>query len=208
MPGEGANGSRAGYETARLELARLRLAGDDARAAAMRQITQTSARALGLERVGIWAFKGTGGRLRGVCQFELSTGSFPAKGLPDGLDLPILLAELSQRRVVAIAEARKDRRTSEIAGYLALYGIESLMAVPVIRDGNVVGAISCEQVGSVRIWSQADRDFGACAADMAALFLEQADKLDIQARELIEMDLLPAQRRTHATLSALKHTFH
>jgi signal transduction histidine kinase len=172
MPGEGGvSGSRAGYETARLELARLRLAGNDARAAAMRQLTQTSARALGVERVGIWAFKGTGGRLRGVCQFELSTGTFPAKGLPDGLDLPILLAELSQRRVVAVAEARHDRRTSEIAtGYLDVYGIESLMAVPVIRDGNVVGAISCEQVGSVRIWSQADRDFGACA-----------DRLDIEA---------------------------
>ena len=148
----------------------------------MRQLTQTSARALGLERVGIWAFKGASGGLTGVCQFELSTGSFPPKGLPDGFDLPILMAELSKRRVVAIAEARNDRRTSEIAkGYLDLYGIESLMAIPVIRDGNVVGVISCEQVGAVRIWSQADRDFGACAADMAALFLEQADKLEIEA---------------------------
>ena len=30
-------------------------------------------------------------------------------------------------------------------------------------------------------WSQEDRDFGACAADMAALFLEQADRLEIEA---------------------------
>ncbi len=55
------------------------------------------------------------------------------------------------------------------------------MAAPVIRDGNVVGVICCEQVGAVRPWSLADRDFGACAADMAALFLEQADRLDIEA---------------------------
>ena len=178
----GANDSRAGYESARLELARLRLAGGDARAAAMRQVAQTTARALGVERVGIWAFKGAAGGLMGVCQFDLRSDSFLPSGLPDGLQMPILLAEISKRRVIAIAEARTDLRTSEIRqGYLDVHGIESLLAAPVIRDGNVVGVICCEQVGAVRPWSLADRDFGACAADMAALFLEQADRLEIEA---------------------------
>jgi len=40
------------------------------------------------------------------------------------------------------------------------------------------------------------------------LYRDDMDKLDIQARELVEMDLLPAQRRTHATLSALNRTLH
>ncbi len=93
MLGEGGD-SRAGYESARLELARLRLAGGDARAAAMKQVAQTTARALRVERVGIWAFKGSGGGLMGVCQFDLPSESFPASGLPDGLDLPILLGEI------------------------------------------------------------------------------------------------------------------
>lgn len=181
MPG-GANGSRAGYESARLELARLRLAGGDARVAAMRQVAQTSARALGVERVGIWAFKGEGGRLMGVCQFDRPSDSFPQTGLPDGLHLPILLAEISKRRVVAISQARTDGRTSELKqDYLDVHRIESLMVAPVIRDGNIVGVICCEQVGAVRAWSLEDRDFGACAADMAALFLEQADRLEIEA---------------------------
>jgi signal transduction histidine kinase len=178
----GANGTRAGYESARLELARLRLSGDDARAAAMRQIAQTSARALGVERVGIWAFKGTGGGLVGVCQFDLPSGTFPTTGLPDGLALPVLLAEIHEHRVVAIDETRTDARAVEIRkNYLEVHGIESLMAAPVIRDGSIVGVICCEQVGAVRAWSLEDRDFGACAADMAALFLEQADRLDLEA---------------------------
>ena len=177
-----ANDSRAGYESARLELARLRLGGGDARAVAMRQVAQTTARALGVERVGIWAFKGAAGGLLGVCQFDLRSDSFPPSGLPDGREMPILLAEISKRRVLAIAEARTDVRTSEIwKGYLDVNGVESLMAAPVIRDGNVVGVICCEQVGAVRPWSLADRDFGACAADMAALFLEQADRFEIEA---------------------------
>jgi len=118
----------------------------------------------------------------GVCQFDLPSDSFLPSGLPDGLHLPTLLAEISKRRVIAIAEARFDDRTSELRqAYLEVNGIESLMAAPVIRDGNVVGVICCEQVGAVRAWSLADRDFGACAADMAALFLEQADRLEIEA---------------------------
>jgi signal transduction histidine kinase len=178
----GGNGSRAGYESARLELARLRVGGDDARAAAMKQMAQTTARALRVERVGVWAFKGSGGGLMGVCQFDLPSDSFPPSGLPDGLPLTLLLAEIAKRRVIAIAEARVDPRTSELRqAYLDVNGIASLMAAPVIRDGNVVGVICCEQVGAVRAWSLADRDFGACAADMAALFLEQADRLEIEA---------------------------
>jgi signal transduction histidine kinase len=178
----GANGSRAGYESARLELARLRLAGDDARATAMRQIAQTSARALDVERVGIWAFKGKSGALVGVCQFDLPTASFPATGLPEGLEIPALLADIFERRVIAIAEARTDARTAAMrSAYLDVHGIASLMVAPVIRDGNVVGAICCEKVGAERAWSLAERDFAACAADMAALFLEQADRLEIEA---------------------------
>ena len=178
----GSNGSRAGYESARLKLARLRLAGGDARAAAMRQIAETTARALGVERVGIWAFKGAGDRLMGVCQFQLSSGSFPPTGLPDGLDFPALLAEIAARRVVAVSDARVNPRTRELKErYLDVYGIASLMAAPVIRDGSVVGVICCEQVGAHREWSLEDRDFGACAADMAALFLEQADRIEIEA---------------------------
>jgi signal transduction histidine kinase len=188
----GSNGSRAGYESARLKLARLRLAGGDARAATMRQIAETSARALNVERVGIWAFKGAGGRLMGVCQFQLSTASFPQTGLPDGLDFPSLLQEIRERRVVAIGDVRADARTRELLGpYLQGHGIASMMVASVIRDGNVVGAICCEQVGPPRDWSQEDRDFAACAADMAALFLEQADRMEIEAslHDRIEKEL-------------------
>lgn len=40
------------------------------------------------------------------------------------------------------------------------------------------------------------------------LYRDDLDKLDVQSRQLVEMDLLPAQQRTHNTMSALKHTLH
>lgn len=40
------------------------------------------------------------------------------------------------------------------------------------------------------------------------LYRDDLKKLDAGSRQLVEMDLLPAQERTHRSLSALKHAMH
>jgi uncharacterized protein (TIGR02284 family) len=40
------------------------------------------------------------------------------------------------------------------------------------------------------------------------LYRDDLPKLDAASRQLVEMELLPAQERTHRTMSALKHTLH
>jgi uncharacterized protein (TIGR02284 family) len=40
------------------------------------------------------------------------------------------------------------------------------------------------------------------------LYRDDVEKLDASSRQLVEMDLLPAQERTHRSLSALKHSLH
>lgn len=40
------------------------------------------------------------------------------------------------------------------------------------------------------------------------LYRNDLDKLDPTARQLVETDLLPAQERTHQSMSTLKHTLH
>jgi demethoxyubiquinone hydroxylase (CLK1/Coq7/Cat5 family) len=40
------------------------------------------------------------------------------------------------------------------------------------------------------------------------LYREEVSKLDVSSRHLVEMALLPAQERTHRTMSTLKHTLH
>jgi signal transduction histidine kinase len=56
----------------------------------------------------------------------------------------------------------------------------------------VSGFVCFEQLGARRVWTQGERDFAASTADMAALFLEQADRLDIEAslRERREAELV------------------
>lgn len=40
------------------------------------------------------------------------------------------------------------------------------------------------------------------------LYRDDIDKLDASSRQLVEMDLLPAQERTHRSLSDIKHAKH
>lgn len=40
------------------------------------------------------------------------------------------------------------------------------------------------------------------------LYRDEIGKLDLDSRQLVESDLLPAQERTHRTMSAVKHSLH
>lgn len=40
------------------------------------------------------------------------------------------------------------------------------------------------------------------------LYRDELDKLDQESRRLVETDLLPAQERTHRTMSSIKHAMH
>src|SRR4029077_14094297 len=66
------------------------------------------------------------------------------------------------------------------ASSLGLSATTSRLDAPIIREGTMAGIVCHEHVGEARIWSQKDRDFAACTADMAALFLEQADRAEIE----------------------------
>ena len=57
---------RVAHETARLRLARYKLAGVQTRSAACEHASRVSAEALGVERVGVWLLKDRGQRPHGM----------------------------------------------------------------------------------------------------------------------------------------------
>ena len=83
--------------------------------------------------------------------------------------------------MLAITDTRTHAVARELAGSaFELTGTTARLDAPIIREGVVAGVVCYEHVGEARIWSQKDRDFAASTADMAALFLEQADRLEIE----------------------------
>jgi signal transduction histidine kinase len=184
LAGGGANGSRAGYETARLALARLRLTGAEARATAVRQIAETGARALDVTRASVWMTSGgADGRARCEHSFELGLGSPPAAATTvEELPVPGFLGALAARRVLSIPDVAADPRAADLRGRgIGGSPLRSLLAAPVIRGGATQGFVCFEQMETSRAWTQGERDFAASVADMTALFLEQAERLEIEA---------------------------
>src|SRR5262245_46290185 len=101
MPGVSSE-SRAGHETARLKLARLRLTGQDARAAAIRQVAETGARALGVARASVWRLNEADSQIECLGRYHLPSGDFSSGEIVKAP--PTFLAAISERRVLAVAD--------------------------------------------------------------------------------------------------------
>lgn len=83
------------------------------------------------------------------------------------------------------------------------------------------GGIASEESGAwgsfAKLFEGSAKVFGDKAAIAALeegedhglkLYKDDLEKLDAPSRQLVELDLLPAQQRTHNALSALKHALH
>jgi signal transduction histidine kinase len=143
-------------------LSRLALSQADELARALEHACKTSAQALDVERTSIWFISRSGSELHCAALYELQSDRF-GNGAQLHLDLlPGYLAELEAHRV------------------LTSNGGSSLDA-PVFRLGEVVGVVRCDKVDANRQWSSRDRHFAGSLADLVAVLLEQATRLDVEA---------------------------
>lgn len=190
---------RAGYETARLRLARLRVEGDEARQVGARHALAISAGALNVERVGIWLFDARDQRIDCMQLYTAATRSFSAGTSLFAKDHPDYFAALASRRAIAADDARTDPATHELTdGYLAPNGITSMLDAPIIRGGRIVGVVCHEHIGPARAWQQQDIDFASTVADMVALLFEQSDRLTLEASLMAHNEQALESQKTEA----------
>jgi signal transduction histidine kinase len=174
---------RVGFEAARLTLARLDVKGEAARKLAAERATVISARALSVERVGVWLFSPERDQLVNCHQYTLSSDTHGTEVGLDCAQCPAYVAAILERRCVVADDALADPRTRELAeGYLLPNGITSMLDAPIFREGEVIGVVCHEHVGPPRRWTTREADFASSVADMAATILEQADRISLQAR--------------------------
>jgi signal transduction histidine kinase len=199
---------RVAFETARLQLARVRGSTGQVREAGFRLITQVVADALKLERVGVWMFEDSRRRLVCNTQFVRSRRDYEAGQVLHVEQFPAYFAALEQRRALPAEDARTHPQTGELATpYLIPNHIVSMLDAPIIRQGQVVGVICHETVDTRHSWTQAEVDFAGSAADIAALILEQAERVEleaalaVQARQRLESSKLEALARMARTVA-------
>ena len=138
-------------------------------AAAASEITETAARALGLERVSIWLGSAKEGRIRCADLFENSRKAHSKGQLLLADHFPRYFEALARDRAIDAQDAQVDPRTREFAeSYLCPLGIGALLDAPIRISGTMVGIVCCEHVGPARRWMDDEIRFAGEIADAAA----------------------------------------
>ena len=143
---------------------------------ALREITESAAKALSVGQAGIWVVEESWESI--VCreQFNSVKGEH-SKGMVLRAELyPNYIEALKMDRAICAADARHDSRTSEFNdSYLIPQGIGAMLDTPIRRFGRL-GAILClEHFGGPRQWKPEEEVFAASMADMVALILDEED---------------------------------
>ena len=180
---ERSHAALAAHGRALADLARSAVWRSTDRDRAFRELSETAARTLGVERVGIWLFDDDGSRLVLHDLFERSRRAHSHGAVFPRADAPVYFAAIEEDRALAADDAHTDPRTCEFRSfYLEPLGIGALLDAPIHSHGRVAGIICCEHVGGVRRWRPEDSSFVASLADYAALALDLAGRADLEER--------------------------
>lgn len=186
------------FDHARLELARLKLSDVGTVDLLFARAVEICARALNVDRVGIWSLDPS---IPGLVCVHLLDRRDPGCAAGDRLrqsDLGHYARALTERRFIASRDVTADETTADLArDYFVPRGIVSTLDVPLYRDGEVTGIICHEHRGALRTWTDEEGDFAISVADMVAHALTTSDLVaaleSLREQERLRQDALRAE---------------
>ncbi|RWZ51292.1 GGDEF domain-containing protein [Halobacillus fulvus] len=160
---------------------------------AFQMICESAADTLQVDRVSIWLFNKDETAL--VCQtlFDKLTNRFQQARDLQKDTFPAYFKALQRDRSIVVDDTESDDRVSELKKiYLDIESIQSMMDIPIIRGGDMIGVLCCEQVGRTRVWSLDEEVFAASIGDIVAFTIEHLKRKEAeqQARKLAYYDYL------------------
>lgn len=179
--GEVSSRARIGFETARLRLAEIKNEGKDARLLACRVACEQSARTLDVERVSIWMLTRDRNAIECTLQYTRSTNDFSEGGEILRSTAGPYFDAVVAKRVIVVPDAHTDPITARLRDYLTQMNVGALLDAPIYRDGEVIGVVCHEHVGTARQWTEREAGFASAVADMLTILIEQAERAELRA---------------------------
>ncbi|MEP6960226.1 MAG: PAS domain S-box protein, partial [Nitrospirota bacterium] len=176
--------------------------------AALRMITETGSRVLGVERASIWTFNAQGAGLELLDLYERTPNRHTTGFTLAAQDYPAYFQAIAhEEHAMAVHDAHADVRTREFSqSYLTPLGIGAMLDAPVRRRGDVVGVLCHEHVGGPRSWTMEEVYFSSSLATFMTLVLEarqrrEAEQALVLAKEAAEV----ASRAKSEFLASVSH---
>jgi PAS domain S-box-containing protein len=179
----------ARQEAALITLMRRYASAPDDFAPIVREVTEVVARTLEVAQAGVWRHDD-----RGTSTQCLDLFVWPDHRHSSGAEIteeacPSFFAAIAGADVIAVHDATKDARTSELAAvYLTPQGITSMMSVAIRSQGTTVGVLSCQHTGAPRRWTPDEQTFALAVANFLSAITAQVE------RQRLEQQLRQAQK--------------
>ena len=175
---------------------------------ALRLITKTGSRVLGVERASIWTLNEQGSELELLDLYERTLNRHTAGATLAAQDYPSYFQAIAhEEHAIAAHDAHADVRTREFSqSYLTPLGIGAMLDAPVRRKGHVIGLLCHEYVGGPRSWTMEEVYFASSLATFITLALEAhqrrgAEQALVLAKETAEV----ASRAKSEFLASVSH---
>lgn len=137
--------------------------------AAVREITEAATNTLGIEWTSVWLYNKSHTKVQCIDLYEWSTSSHSQGIELEATNYPAYFQALKQERAIAADDAHTDSRTKEFSEfYLAKLGITSMLDAPIWLDGEMVGVVCHEHVGTPRQWALEEQNFAGSIADLVS----------------------------------------
>ncbi len=164
------------HAAAMMAMARALAARTRSPQSAYRELTQTCARGLAVDRCSLWRFEGLDRVLRLVDLYDAQSDGHVSGTVLDAGKYPEYFRELWSGRLIAADDALVDPRTYEFrSSYLEPLGIVSMLDVPLRSQQGLLGVL-CNEHRQARSWEPSDirmASFTACLATVVMDGLER-----------------------------------
>ncbi len=149
--------------------------------AVLREITETAARTLLVERVGVWLYNEERSKIECINLYDAKTESHTFGNSLSKTSCPTYFQALEEERSIAADDARNDIRTQELSeSYLSVLGITSILDAPIWLEGRLVGVVCHEHIGEGREWTLEEESFAGSIADFVTLAIEANERNVVQ----------------------------
>ncbi|MEH2112277.1 GAF domain-containing sensor histidine kinase [Nostoc sp.] len=149
--------------------------------AVLREITETTAGTLLVERVGIWLYNEERSRIECIDLYDVRTKEHTSGNSLLKTNYPVYFQALEEERTIAADDAINDIRTQELSkSYLSVMGITSLLDAPIWLEGRLIGVVCHEHIGKGRQWTLEEETFAGSIADFVTLAIEASERNVVQ----------------------------
>jgi PAS domain S-box-containing protein len=147
----------------------------------LKNVTETVAKALDVDRVGVWFFNNEKTVLKLSDLYILQENRHEKDLLLDSDDYPVYIDAIRKSHNITAEDAMIHPDTKEFKdSYLIPEGIQSMMDVPIWLQGDMVGVLCHEQTRNMKKWTFEEQDFAASTSYIISLSLEATEREEAQ----------------------------